>query len=73
MKTLVLCVKEKWTCNKNSFLPCIQFVFVCTYVYHEYTRTWLGIYFFVFSLIFWRLTMTTSFCLSPMRRFNKAD
>ena len=53
METLVLCVKEKWPCHKNVFLPCIYLVYVCTYVYHESSRTWyVYIYFNVILVIF---------------------
>ena len=53
MKTIVLRVKEKSTHHKKYFLPYIYLVYVCTYVYHEYARTWyMYMYFKVFLVIF---------------------
>ena len=39
MKNLVLYVKEKLIRHKNSLLPC-TYIYVSTYVYHEFARTW---------------------------------
>ena len=72
-KSCLIYVKDKWPFHKNYFLPWTYLVYVCTYVYHEYARKWyVYIYFHVFRVIF-GLTMTTSFYLYPVLRFNMVD
>ena len=42
---------------------CVSWIFTCMVAYM----------YFMFSLLFLLLTMTTSLCLSPILRFNKTD
>ena len=46
---------------------------MCTYVYHEFSHTWLRICIFIFYLLVLRLTMTTLFYLSSILIFIKTD
>ena len=70
MKTIVLCVKDKRHRHKNlscpvfSYYICWIHVYVCKYVYNEYTYMVVNMYFHVFFVI-WEFPIL-------ILRFNKA-